>query len=107
MLEFHVDDTAADDKEDTLVEMAFHVGHLISSSLVIPLWPISNPYPAGGLPFSHPCWATPVVNPYPTSDVPLSNPCRALKYPLSGPFLPVTCLLVTLAWLSAFYLGRT
>jgi hypothetical protein len=25
MLEFHVDDTAADDKEDTLVEMAFHV----------------------------------------------------------------------------------
>ena len=25
LLEFHVDDTAADDKEDTLVEMAFHV----------------------------------------------------------------------------------
>lgn len=25
MLEFHVDDTAADDKEDTLTEMAFHV----------------------------------------------------------------------------------
>jgi hypothetical protein len=29
MLEFHVDDTAADDKEDTLVEMAFHVGDLV------------------------------------------------------------------------------
>lgn len=28
VLEFHVDDTAADDKEDTLVEMAFHVGGL-------------------------------------------------------------------------------
>lgn len=25
LLEFHVDDTAADDREDTLVEMAFHV----------------------------------------------------------------------------------
>jgi hypothetical protein len=25
LLEFHVDDTAADDKEDTLIEMAFHV----------------------------------------------------------------------------------
>lgn len=25
MLEFHVDDTTASDKEDTLIEMAFHV----------------------------------------------------------------------------------
>jgi hypothetical protein len=25
LLEFHVDDTTRDDKEDTLVEMAFHV----------------------------------------------------------------------------------
>lgn len=25
LLEFHVDDTAGDDREDTLVEMAFHV----------------------------------------------------------------------------------
>lgn len=29
MLEFHVDDTAADDKEDTLVEMAFHVSAML------------------------------------------------------------------------------